>query len=168
MRRRIIFFGSAVCALGIFGIFVLHDPASGARMTISFLGYTNVYSGVFRLHTESRFAVSYWVGVPQMKTNGAWAKPHFGTNDSIWTPPSVVTRGVSSTFAVEVPSGKEEWNRPVIWYVNGRQTSPLGILKYNVRVFRLWWPHRSQARYPGLSKNGESDVHVIYSSSVTR
>src|ERR1039458_350102 len=140
MRRRIILlFGSAICALGILGMFVLRDPASGARMTISFLGYTNASSGVFTLHNESRFAVSYWVGVPQTKTNGAWPNPHFGTNYVLWTPPSVVTGGVSSTFAVEVPLGQEEWRVPVMWYVNGRRTSALGILKYNVRVFRVWW-----------------------------
>jgi len=167
MKRRIIILASAICALGLVGAFALRDPASGAKVTISFVGYTNASSGLFRLDNESRSTICYWVGVPQMRTDGVWPSPHFGTNDGIWTLPAEVAGGMASTFAVEVLAGKKDWRVPVVWYVKGKETTVLGMLKFNYRVFRWWWPQRRQTPYPGFRRQGDQNSRLTYSATVT-
>ena len=153
-------------------MFVLLRPAPRPQVTVSFLGYTNDGGsnyGLFSIDNKSPATIRYNVGLPQIKTNGLWPRPHITANDGATPPAAILKAAGHATFSLEAPSDGNEWRAPVLWWVQGKENSTLrGMLSRNFIVLKLWWTHKNQWPFPGVSLRGDIQAEASYSAAIKR
>ncbi|MCX6927607.1 MAG: hypothetical protein NT154_31020 [Verrucomicrobia bacterium] len=137
-------------------------------MDVRFWQRTNDHDVVFTMTNRSPTPVTFWIGLPQVKTNDVWPRPHITANDGALPPPSVLTAGGHTNLVVKAPMNGTEWRLPVFWQVQGGGYRLRGIISVNLRILRRWWPDRHRAAFPGVCLRGDRSVQTAYSATITK
>ena len=170
MQRRAVGIGLVLSILGCVAlIFVIRAPEA-AKVTVSYLGVTNGHSRVFSLENQSHSAVEYLVGLPQVKTNGAWSRVQLVGDSRGMSTPTILAAGGRVTLQVEEPAERSDWRLPVMWYVQGRGEwiDIVSSLRMNHEVLKTWWPQRKITPYPGFHWGHRQYSKTSFSPSIVR
>ncbi len=162
-----------IVLLGIVGLLVAAtlgavfiSTRDTAKLDVSYYGGTNQHKIAFTISNGSRAAVVYWVGLPQVNTNGVWPRPHITANDGELPAPTILAPGGKATVVVAQPSNGGQWRLPVFWQVQGEGMGVGGIIRYNLRVLKGWWRVRRYNAFPGISLHGDEVVRTGYSTTI--
>jgi hypothetical protein len=148
-------------------VLVVITNREAARLDVLYCGQTNENQVVFSLINGSQLPVTYWIGLAQVKSNGVWLRPHMTPDDGVAPAPTVLMAGAQTNAVVDVPRRDAEWRLPVFWQLEGKGRSLGGIIKFNSRLLKRWWPHRQQVSPPKISMRGDEIVRIAYSVTVT-
>lgn len=106
------------------------------------------------------------VGLPQIKTNGAWLRPHLTADDGVLTAPTILVAGGTAKVVVDAPSDGAGWRLPVFWREQGEGPHIGGIIRFNLRVLKVWWPYRHQVALPRISLRGDQEIRTAFSTAI--
>ena len=166
-RTRILQLGvGAILGVAILTV-VLISGRDTAGLDVVYCGSTNKQQVVFTINNCIPAPVTYWVGLPQVKTNGVWPRPHITANDGELPAATILAAAGDAKVVLNAPSGGE-WRLPVFWEVQGKRPPISGIIRYNLRVLKGWWRLRRHNRFPGITLHGDSSLQTAYSITITR
>ena len=129
---------------------------------------TNENRIVFSITNTSLAPVNYWIGLAQVKSNGVWLRAHITADDGVLPPPAVLTAAAEVRAIVDAPSSDAETRLPVFWQFQGKKVNLYGVLRFNWRIQKIWWPHRQQTPWPKIVMKGDEFIRISYSGTVPK
>ena len=166
MKRRRLLFITGLLGAAIL-LIVLITNRKTAKLDVLYCGHTNENQVVFRLVNGGQAPLIYWIGLNQVKSNGAWPRPHITPDDGVVPTAASLAVAAETNVVVDAPTNNPEWRLPVFWQPQGKNESLVGIVKFNFRLLKMWWPRRRQASRPKITMRGDQLVHTAYSITVT-